>query len=108
MRSAVGLKKRNAGLLLLALAGSSRCVGAVHAADAAYGEYLAAECATCHREEAANPAIPPLQGLSHDRLVDALEAYRNGTRRSDIMRSVARSLSDAQIEALAAYFSRRS
>jgi cytochrome c len=95
-------------MLLLALAGFGRCVGAGHAADAAYGEYLAAECAACHREETANLAIPPLQGLSYDRLVAALEEYRNGTRRSEIMRSVARSLSDVEIEALADYFSRRS
>jgi cytochrome c len=76
------------------------------AGDAAYGEYLAAECVTCHGG-AANASIPPLRTLRYEELIAALEAYRDGTRTNAVMRSVARSLGDAEIKALAAYFSRR-
>jgi cytochrome c len=74
------------------------------AADAAYGEYLASECVTCHGAEA-NASIPALQALRHDELIAALKAYREGTRSNAVMQSVARSLGDAEIEALAAYYS---
>ena len=78
------------------------------AADAAYGEYLAAECATCHSPDGGNGSIPPLQVLPYDVFVEALREYRDGTRANDTMRAVARSLGDAEIEALAVYFSGRS
>ena len=73
------------------------------AADAAYGEYLSSECVMCHGARA-NASIPALQTLRHDELIAALEAYREGTRSNAVMQSVARSLGDAEIEALAAYF----
>jgi cytochrome c len=75
------------------------------AADAAYGEYLAAECSACHRVDAASAAIPSLRFLSYEYLVAALRDYRDGTRANTTMQSIARSLGDAEIEALAAYFS---
>jgi cytochrome c len=101
-----GVRNRAAGVLLLALAEAGASTGAGRAADSAYGEYLAAECATCHGAAAPDQAIPPLQGLAYDRLVAALEQYRDGTRSNEVMRSVARSLGDAEIAALAEYFSR--
>jgi cytochrome c len=78
------------------------------AADAAYGEYLAAECVTCHGADAANASIPPLRSLQYEDVVAALKEYRDGSRANPAMQSVARSLGDAEIEALAAYFSGRS
>jgi cytochrome c len=74
------------------------------AADAGYGEYLASECVTCHGAHA-NASIPALQALAYEELIAALKAYREGTRTNPVMQSVARSLGDAEIEALAAYFS---
>ena len=74
------------------------------AADAAYGEYLAGECVSCHGADA-DASIPRLQALRYDELIAALKAYREGTRTNAVMRSVARSLGDAEIEALAAYLS---
>ena len=74
------------------------------AADLAYGEYLASECITCHGANA-DGAIPALQTLRDEELIAALKAYREGTRTNPVMQSVARSLDDAAIEALAAFFS---
>ena len=75
------------------------------AADAAYGAYLAAECVACHHTDIATASIPPLRFLPYDYLVAALKEYRDGTRGNPAMQSVARALGDAEIEALAAYFS---
>lgn len=77
------------------------------AADAGYGEYLAAECITCHHAEGSGGTAPALRSLSYRNLVAALKEYRNGVRRNAAMQSVARSLGDREIEALAAYLSDR-
>jgi cytochrome c len=74
------------------------------AADAAYGEYLASECVTCHGANA-DVSTPALDALRYEQLIAALKAYRSGSRTNPVMQSVARSLDDAAIEALAAYFS---
>lgn len=77
------------------------------AADVAYGEYLASGCVACHGADA-NAPIPPLRSLRYEELVAALMAYREGTRTNPAMQSVARSLGEVEIEALAAYFSGQS
>lgn len=73
------------------------------AADLAYGEYLAGECVACHRVDAEG-GIPPINSLPAPYFVEALKEYRDGERDHDLMRSVARSLGDTEMEALAAYF----
>jgi cytochrome c len=88
-------------LTLLAICVATMAGNPSVAADARYGEYLATECATCHQADAATALRP----LSYEYLVAALKEYRNGTRVNATMQSVARPLGDAEIEALAAYFS---
>jgi cytochrome c553 len=68
----------------------------------ALGRHLAQECASCHG--AGRSAIPPLAGRDAESLVQALEAYRRGERTNPAMVSVAQSLDDQQIRALALYF----
>jgi cytochrome c553 len=46
-----------------------------------------------------------LDALCYEQLIAALKAYRAGSRTNPVMQSVARSLDEAEIEALAAYFS---
>jgi cytochrome c len=74
------------------------------AADLAYGEYLASECVSCHRMAATDAAIPAIVGLPAQDFVNSLRDYRTGRRSNPVMQNVARSLDNAQIEALAAYF----
>lgn len=74
------------------------------AADLAYGEYLSAECITCHRTTVDEGAIPAIVGLPKQYFVNALRDYRAGRRANAVMQNVARSLDDEQVEALAAYF----
>jgi cytochrome c553 len=68
----------------------------------ALGRHLAQECASCHG--AGSSAIPPLAGRDAESLVQALEAYRRGERTNPAMVSVAQSLDDEQIRALALFF----
>jgi cytochrome c553 len=66
-------------------------------------------CVACHGKDG-NGSEPPLGmypklgGQYRDYLVYALESYRNGTRANAIMQGFATTLSDEDIEDLAAYF----
>ena len=76
-----------------------------NAADLAYGEYLSAECVTCHQLSGeAKGSIPPIVGLPEDLFIDALTAYKTGKRENDVMRNIAARLTDEDMEALAAFF----
>ncbi|MGE0627862.1 MAG: cytochrome c [Hyphomicrobiaceae bacterium] len=85
-------------------------VRAVSASDLlAYGEHLAQECVTCHRRDGAgrNSGIPPIAGLGQDDFIEAMKLYKSGVRPNQVMVSVARSLDETQIKALAAYFAQQ-
>ncbi len=68
----------------------------------------AAVCSQCHgiRTTSAEAPFPPLAGRNQDYLEAALKQYRNKTRVSDIMNNIAGSLSDRDINNIAAYYSR--
>lgn len=77
--------------------------------DPAYGEYLSAQCLTCHPASGQPQAgIPPIVGMPADALVDALLAYKNGDRDNQVMRSMAGTLGIEEFAALAAYFAKLS
>lgn len=78
------------------------------AGDPQAGEKLASQsCAACHGKDGVSIAAlyPNLCGQKADYLVAQLKALRDGTRPSPIMGPMAKSLSDADIENAAAYFS---
>ena len=79
----------------------------VHAADAAAGKVKSESCVGCHGKDGKsnNPMYPNLKGQQKMYLVKALKAYHDGKRDDPMMSSFAKSLSDADIEDLAAYFS---
>lgn len=70
----------------------------------AYGRHLAGECTSCHRPDGAPSAIPSLLGKTQDEFIALLTAYRDGRKTNQVMISVAKSLDDEQMAALAAYF----
>jgi len=78
------------------------------AADAAmliaYGRHLASECTACHRPDAGKGAIPSLAGRPAAEIVGLLQDYRDSRKTNPVMVSVATSLDDRQMAALAAYF----
>ena len=89
-----------AGLLAFA------CVSAP-AQDAAAGKAKAAACTVCHGPLgiAVAPDTPNLAGQPASYLSEQLKAYRGGTRKHEIMSLMAKPLSDADIDNLAAWFS---
>jgi len=78
--------------------------------DAAAGKALANNCTACHGATgiASNPAWPSIAGQKPAYLVNALKAFRAGLREDPMMAGVARSLSDADIANLAAYYAAQS
>ena len=77
------------------------------AGDVALGEHLSGECVTCHQPSGkAVGAIPPIVGWTEDQFVAVMQSYRNKERDNPVMQTIAGSLNDAELAALAAYFGR--
>jgi cytochrome c553 len=102
------------------LAGSLGLAGLMSAAhaespgeqDAKYGKAPTAMCVGCHGIDgykASFPTVylvPKISGQSQKYIENALQAYRKGDRNHPSMKAVAGSLTDAEITALAVYYSK--
>jgi cytochrome subunit of sulfide dehydrogenase len=79
----------------------------VSAASAQEAQRLAAPCAICHGTDgrASTKEVLPLAGLSRDYIVSQMRALRDGQRQATVMHQIAKGYTDAQIDALAAWFS---
>src|SRR6201989_3263921 len=90
----------SAGLLLA-------CGHPGHAGDVKAGGAKAMMCQACHGLDGLSkvPDAPNIAGQIEPYLVMQLQAYKSGARKNDAMSVVAPSLSDKDIEDLAAYFS---
>lgn len=76
--------------------------------DAEAGKAKAAPCQACHAQDGnagIDPQYPRLAGQYADYLARALHEYKDGGRKNPIMAGFAGTLSDQDIEDLAAYFS---
>tara|TARA_Y100001934_G_scaffold164786_1_gene196222 strand:- start:107 stop:436 length:330 start_codon:yes stop_codon:yes gene_type:complete len=95
------------GALAIGLLG----IGPVHAAgDAAQGKIKAQQCMGCHgipgyTNAYPNYHVPRVGGQEVDYLVSALKAYANGERQHKTMQAQAASLSEQDMQDIAAYFS---
>jgi cytochrome c553 len=95
-----------AGALTLAVAAP----GTALAQDAAAGQTKAAMCIGCHGipgYQASFPEVykvPKISGQNAKYIVAALNAYKKGERKHPTMRSVAASLTDADMADLAAFY----
>lgn len=78
--------------------------GPVSATERERAEYLSSQCVTCHQPTGHSPGIPMIVGMRSDAFVTAMNAYRQKERPNQIMQAVASSLSDEDIQTLAAYF----
>jgi len=72
--------------------------------DRDYGEYLAGECAACHRADGESDGIPAIIGQEIEPFVTALHAYRGKYRENPVMQTISGRLSDDEIASLAVYF----
>ena len=89
-------------LLVAAVLSPARALGG----DAAAGQAKAAMCAVCHGELGVSqaPDAPHLAGQPEIYLAQQLKAYRSGKRQHEVMSVMAKQLSDADIENLAAWY----
>ena len=91
-----------AGALGLIMAAPA--AGANDAKTVAYGRHLSGECSACHRVDGTDNGIPSITGWKPEEFVATLSFYRNGERNNPAMVSVAQSLDEEQMAALAAYY----
>lgn len=77
---------------------------AVIAGDAEYGEYLSAECVTCHQLSGADDGIPSITGWDIASFVAVLKSYKTKERDNQAMQLVTSNLGEEEMSALAAYF----
>ncbi|MCK6451546.1 MAG: cytochrome c [Alphaproteobacteria bacterium] len=69
---------------------------------------LALSCAACHGTDGKSPgSIPTIGGRSAKEIKESLIAFKSGTRPSTVMKRLAEGYTDQDIDALAAYFSKR-
>lgn len=72
--------------------------------DPEYGEYLSAECQTCHQKDGSDQGIPSITHWPEEDFVAAMHAYKRKLRPHQVMQMMAGRLSNDEIAALAAYF----
>ncbi|HWL63326.1 MAG TPA: c-type cytochrome [Steroidobacteraceae bacterium] len=102
--------KATAPALVLAAISLVHSVPAAAAGDPARGQTLGYTCLGCHGVDTYKNvyptfSVPRLRGQHVNYLVTALKAYRNGERSHGTMHAQASSLSDQDIEDIAAYLS---
>ncbi|MBM3600718.1 MAG: cytochrome C [Alphaproteobacteria bacterium] len=69
------------------------------------GAMLGAACVLCHGPDSAGAgAVPGLKGHNKDYLVVMMKAFRSGERPATVMGRVAKGFSDAEIDAVSAYY----
>lgn len=75
------------------------------AGDRALGQYLSAECTTCHQITGrVTGHIPQIVAWPEDQFVAVMNSYKDKHRDNAIMQTIAGKLNDAEIAALAAFF----
>ena len=91
----------------LALVISSAGAGFAAAQDAGqtgYRPHLMQECTGCHRIDGIDNGIPSIIGWPVEAFITTMRYYQSGARSNPVMVSVANSLDEKQLAALAAYF----
>jgi cytochrome c553 len=67
---------------------------------------LASNCANCHGTDGRSQGgMPALTGLAKPLFVQLMQDFKSGKRTATVMHQLAKGYTDAQIEALAVYFS---
>ena len=73
--------------------------------DVEYGQYLGAECASCHHQSGASEGIPSIHGMDAEVFVALMLAFRSKELENPVMQMIAGRLDDEQFGSLALYFS---
>jgi cytochrome c553 len=65
----------------------------------------AASCSGCHAARAGvDTAVPPLAGRNPAEMVAQMQAFRTGERPATVMNKIAKGFSDAELQAIAAWY----
>jgi len=90
---------------ILVLAAAALAATSVYAQDL-QGRNLAASCAICHGTEgrAVTKDMVSLAGLPKDYIAQHLQDFKSGKRPATVMHQIAKGYTEAQIEAMAAWF----
>lgn len=94
-------------LLLLCAGCALGFSGASLAGNAEAGKSKSSICGGCHGANgiSSSPSIPNLAGQKNGYLAKSIKDYRDGKRTDSMMQSLAKGLSDADIDDLAAFYS---
>jgi cytochrome c553 len=96
-------------LVCAAVVMTSVATGSAIAGNAAAGKEKSKACAACHGVDgnSASADFPRLAGQHNDYLVKSLQGYKSGARKNPIMAPMGATLSQRDIEDLAAYYSQQ-
>lgn len=99
-------RRSGAGLTRWLLFALAFCAGAAQARDPVAGKAKAGMCATCHGPLGMSqlPNAPHLAGQPAIYLAEQLKNYRSGKRAHEVMAVIAKPLTDADIDDLAAWY----
>ena len=67
----------------------------------------ASSCGGCHAPPGVDTAVPLLHGRSAEDITKLMQAFRSGTQPSTVMDRIAKGFSDAEIDAIAAWYARQ-
>ncbi len=103
------MKTTNLTALVLLASASAVSTGSIAAGDPAAGKVKAATCMGCHGIPSYTNVypsyhVPRLGGQHAQYLVSALQAYKAGQRSHKTMQAQAKSLSEQDMEDVAAFF----
>jgi cytochrome c553 len=89
----------------LLVAGALVCVSiATAAAASSESPPGATSCSGCHSSAAADTPVPRLNGRNAAEIVAQMQAFRGGARPATVMDRIAKGFSDAEVEAIAAWY----
>jgi len=90
---------------VILLAAALAAAYSVHAQENARN--LASACAICHGTQGVPPPgapVVPLAGMPREHIATQMRAFRDGQRPATVMHQIAKGYTDAQIDAMAAWF----
>jgi len=99
----------NSKLIWMAGCIAMLATGAAQAGNPAAGKKKSKSCAACHGADgnSASGEFPRLAGQHYDYLLRTLQEYKSGERKNAIMNGIAGSLSNRDMQDLAAFYSRQ-
>ena len=100
------IKKHSMHGLILGLAALVLTSSFAQAGDSTAGRTVMEKCQVCHGKDGLGrlPYVPNLAGQKEYYLIHSLMAYKAGERKSQMMSSVVKRLSDEDIANVAAYY----